>query len=278
MSNQTQSVLITGGARGIGAATAKAFKAAGFLVAICDVDADALAATQSTLGLDVALQVDLSRREDLLPLMDAVDTSFGRLSVLINNAGIMPAGPVLEETDGMTERMLDVNLLAPIILTRRALRSMLAAGGGHIINVASMGADIATPGIASYCGSKAGIVNFTDAARIEYRDSGVHFTTVHPATVATDLASGIGVVRGSKIVSADDVAAGILAAVRHPRDRVYVPPFLGLATRGQRLLPPRVAAAFGRAIGADTVALNYDTEGRQAYNERIGRDGSAPSS
>ena len=81
-----------------------------------------------------------------------------------------------------------------------------------------------------------------DALRLEYRNIGVRFTTVHPATVATDLAAGIGAVRGSKVVSPNDVGAAIVDAVMRPRDRVYVPPILGAAMRIQSRLMDGSAA------------------------------------
>jgi short-subunit dehydrogenase len=263
--------VVTGAARGIGRATAASLKRAGWAVAICDVDAETMAATVAGLSIDHAQCVDLGQVDELDPFIAGVESALGPIDLLVNNAGIMPAGPFLEEPESVTGRMLAINLLAVIALTRRVLPGMVARGRGHIINVASMAGDIPVPGTATYCGAKAGVVNFTDAVRLEHRNSGVRFTTVHPATVATDLAAGIGAVRGSKVITAEAVAVAIAKAARQPRDRVYVPAMLGRAIRLQGLLPASVAAALGHLIGADTVALRFDPVRRRDYAERIGQ-------
>jgi short-subunit dehydrogenase len=267
--SQSRVAVVTGGARGIGRATAAALKRAGYTVAICDVDESVMDATAEALGVDLARAVDLCDLAEVEPFIDEVEAELGPIALLVNNAGIMPAGPFLDESDALTERMLQVNLLAAIVLTRRVLRGMVARRQGHIVNIASMGGDIPVPGVATYCGAKAAVVNLTDAIRLEHRGTGVHFTTVHPATVSTDLASGIGVVRGAKLVTPEAVAEAILSAVHRPRDRVYVPSVLGIAIRVQSLLPTAVANAFGRIIGADTVALHFDAARRRSYIERI---------
>jgi NAD(P)-dependent dehydrogenase (short-subunit alcohol dehydrogenase family) len=124
-------VAITGGARGIGLATARALAADGAHVAIGDLDAAAVHGA-AAYPLDVTSPVSFAR------FVTDVERDLGPLDVLVNNAGVLAAGPVADQPDGVTRRILEVNLLGVITGTKLALRSMLPRRSGHIVNVASL--------------------------------------------------------------------------------------------------------------------------------------------
>src|SRR5262249_34545179 len=154
----------------------------------------------------------------------------GPLDALINNAGVLAAGPVADQSDALTRPVLDVNLRGVITGTKLALRSMLPRGRGHIVNLASISGETYSGGEATYCASKYGVVGFTDACRFELPGRGVHFTLVLPALVDTQLTAGAGRLRFvNRRVSPEQVAAAIVGGLRRPRRRVYVPRAMGVA-------------------------------------------------
>ncbi len=169
-------VAVTGGARGIGLATARAFAADGARVAVGDLD-PAAAFDGPAYPLDVTDAASFER------FVASVERDLGPLDVLINNAGVLSAGPITGETDDLTRRILDVNLRGVITGTKVAMRTMLPRRTGHIVNLASLSGETYGGGEATYCASKYGVVGFTDACRFELHGRGVRFTLVMPALV-----------------------------------------------------------------------------------------------
>ena len=132
-------VAITGGGRGIGRAMARALAAQGARVAVCDLDGDTAAATAAELGGDaIGLAVDVTDHAALVAFVDTVEERLGPLDVMINNAGIMPVGPFLDESDASAVRQLDINVHGVIFGMKEALARMLARRSGHIVNLASV--------------------------------------------------------------------------------------------------------------------------------------------
>lgn len=257
----TRVVAITGGARGIGAATAAAFVADGARVAIGDLDPGTDAA---------AYPLDVTDPASFASFVDAVERDLGPLDVLVNNAGVLVAGPVADEPDVAARRIVDVNLLGTITGTKLALRSMLPRRTGHIVNVASLSGETYGGGEATYCASKYGVVGFTDAARFELHGRGVRFTLVMPGLVDTRLTAGSGRLRFvNRRVSPDDVAAAIVRAVHRPRRRVYVPAALGPAVRLRRLVPQSVSDAAAGVIGARTMFIDVEPGVRDEYERQL---------
>jgi len=164
---QGKVVAITGGARGIGYATAQKLIAQGATVAIGDIDAIRLKQAGTELGVNTCPTVDVTSIDSFTDFLDEVERSLGPIDVLINNAGVMPVGLVVDEDDAVTRRMLDINLLGVITGTKLALRRMQPRGGGHIINIASLAGETYFPGFATYCATKYGVLGFSDAARLE---------------------------------------------------------------------------------------------------------------
>jgi NADP-dependent 3-hydroxy acid dehydrogenase YdfG len=266
-------VLVTGGARGIGCATAAALSAAGATVAVGDIDDAAMSAAGAVLGSSVLTgRLDVTDRRSFLTFIELVERELGPLDVLVNNAGIMPLSPMVDERDDVAGRVFDINVLGVMLGTKLALPKMIERGRGHIVNLASVAGKAPVPGGASYAASKAAILSFTESARVEYRNTGVQFTAVMPSFTSTDLITGT---KGTKFVATirpEDVAKAIVAAVRRPRADVYVPRSVGAILRAQPLIGRRLRDALNRSIHADRVFLEVDTAARADYETRIRTD------
>lgn len=270
-----QLVLITGGARGIGRATAKAFLDAGSTVAISDIDADEVAATAADLGVR-GDPLDVTDRAEFEAWIAALETDLGPVDVLINNAGIMPIGPFLNESEDSARRVLEVNVLGTLNGMAAALPGMVARGHGHVVNMASIAGKAPVPGGLSYAASKAAIVSATESARVEHHDSGVHFTCVMPSFTATDLILGTKGTKFIKTITPDAVAAAVVKAVAKRRADVFVPGPLGALVKLQPLLGRRLRDASQRSIGAYDTFLDVDESARASYVQRIARAKAAP--
>jgi NAD(P)-dependent dehydrogenase (short-subunit alcohol dehydrogenase family) len=261
-------VAITGGARGIGRATAEAFVAAGAHVAIGDVEL--AAETAAELGTQVVgLPLDVTDRASFARFLDAAADELGPLDVLVNNAGIMPSGAFLDEDDAMTDRVIDINLRGVLTGCKLAGGRFAARGRGHIVNVASLLGASATPELATYCATKSAVLAFSEAFGQEVAAFGVGVTTILPGVVRTELATGTHYPRWADrfvAVNPADVAAAVVAAVGGSRRVVALPRFLYTLARMSAFIPPRVRGG--------TEFLRLDHEERAAYHRRIG--GGAP--
>jgi NAD(P)-dependent dehydrogenase (short-subunit alcohol dehydrogenase family) len=261
-------VAITGGARGIGRATATALVREGARVAIGDVDFRIAQATAEEIGA-LALPLDVTVRESFTAFLDEVEGALGPLEVLINNAGIMPIGPFLDESDQTAERMVAINLLGVITGSKLALARMVPRGSGHLVNVASQAGKAGFPGVASYCATKHAVVGLSEAIRQELRGSGVEVSCVMPAVVNTELTSGLAPAsRLLRNLEPQDVAAEIVSTLRRPRFDLYVPRINGPMFTALLVLPRPMREGIGRMLGSDRVMLQADHGVRAAYEER----------
>ena len=270
-------VAITGGARGIGAATAGALVRRGARVAIGDLVLELAECTASELGGGtVALQLDVTDRHSFEAFVEEVERQLGPLDVLVNNAGIMPVGPFLAEDEAGAHRIIDIDVHGVIIGTKLAARRMVGRGTGHIVNIASQAGKAGMPGLATYCAAKHAVVGFSEAVRGELRDTGVEVSCVMPAVVNTELTAGMKQARGVKQIEPEDVAEAIVGALERPHFDVHVPRSLGVVGAVVSLLPRRGREAIGRAMRADKVAVDVDFAARSAYEARAAA--SAPGS
>jgi NAD(P)-dependent dehydrogenase (short-subunit alcohol dehydrogenase family) len=269
-------VAISGGARGIGLATARALHAAGAKVAIGDIDRDAAVVAAESIGPDVlASGLDVADRASFDQFIALTERELGPLDVLVNNAGIMPIGPMLDEPDALARRAVEINVLGPLQGMKAALPGMLGRRRGHIVNVASVAGKSPVPGGATYAATKAAIVSLTETARVEYRGGGVSFTCVMPSFTNTDLITGTKGTRFVPTVEPEDVAAAIAQAVERPRADVYVPRSVGAILRMAPFQGRRLRDAINRSLGADRTFLDIDHGARAGYEQRIaGDDGS----
>jgi len=181
--------LVTGAGRGIGRAIAGALAGSGAAVAINDIDAaSAERAAGELAGGARAFPADVAEPDAAARLVEAVTVHFGRLDILVNNAGIEPKAPVLELSIADWGRTLDVNLSAAFYTSQAAGRIMRAAGGGVIVNIASIaGHNIPLPNRASYVASKAGLIGFTRECAREFAAYGIRVNAVCPGVIETEM-------------------------------------------------------------------------------------------
>jgi len=264
-------VAITGGARGIGRATAQALVRRGARVAIGDVDLAIAKQTSAALaGGSIAVELDVTVCDSFARFLDEVEQRLGPLDVIVNNAGIMPLAPVLEERDEVAKRQVDINVHGVILGTKLALRRMSTRGTGHVVNVASAAGKAGFPGAATYCATKHAVVGFSEAVRAELRGTGLEISVVMPAVVNTELGSGLPRSRGIGVVEPEDVAEAIVAALERPRFDVYVPRALGPLVTFMTAMPRPARELIGRVLKGDQVLAKADMAARAGYEARAG--------
>ncbi len=264
------SVAITGGARGIGLATAQACARAGMKVAIGDIDPAACARAAAEIGSGaVASVLDVRDAASFAEFLDAAEDANGPLDVLVNNAGVAPVGLFVDEDPADTRRLLDINLGGVLTGTQLALRRFLPRGHGHIVNLASSAGQIATAGGATYAATKHGVVGFTRAVRAETRGTGVRTTIVMPGLIRTDMIDGLVPGRGLRIVGPEQVADAIVGALRSGREEIFVPREMGPVARLVAGTPPAVADRIKRLLQADAVMTQGDPSARSGYRARM---------
>lgn len=265
-------VAITGGARGIGLATATALHELGAKVGIGDIDEVTLKESATELGLAAYARLDVTDEASFDEFLSYVEDTVGPIDVLVNNAGIMPVGRLVDEPHHVTRRIIDINVLGVIIGSKLVAQRMTRRRRGHVINVASLAGEIYAPGLATYCASKFAVVGFTDAARVEHRGSGVDFSLVMPSFVNTDLTAGTQGVRGIRNAEPTDIATAIVGLIVKPRARVRATRLAGALSASQKFLPRRIAEALSRGLGGETVFTDdVDVEKRQSYEDRARR-------
>lgn len=267
-------VVITGGARGIGLATATALHNVGANVAIGDVDEVRVKESGAALGLDVYGKLDVTDAHSFSEFLDHVERQLGPIDVLINNAGIMPVGRIVDEPDAVTRRILDINVYGVILGSKLAVQRMVPRGSGHVINVASLAGELYAVGLATYCASKHAVVAFTDSARLEYRAAGVTFSLVLPTFVNTELTAGTAGIKGFKNAEPVDIATAIVKLVAHPKPRVRVTRAAGAMVASQKFMPRSLAEGLNRALGGEHVFTDdVDVDKRRAYEARARGEG-----
>ena len=261
--------VVTGGGRGIGKALALALTSEGCRVAIGDVDAASAEAAAAELGGDtVGLPLDVTNRPGFTAFLDEVERRLGPIDVLVNNAGIMPVGPLDEEEDATAIRLLEINLHAVIHGTKEAMRRMKPRGTGHIVNVASSAGKSGFPNLATYCATKHGVVGLSEAVRSELRGTGVEVSVVMPGIVKTELSTGLVETPAFKSSTPEEVADAVVDALKFARFDVYVPKSIGPTLALVNLIPRRAREALGRALKIDRALLDADRAARAAYEAR----------
>ena len=265
-----QVVAITGGGRGIGRATAAALIARGARVAIGDLDAPLAEKTASELGSGmIGLPLDVTDRASFSAFLDEVERQLGPLDVLVNNAGIMPVGPFVAESDASAERLVDINVHGVILGSKLAIERFMPRGRGHIVQLASIAGKEGFPGGVTYCATKHAVVGLTEALRAELRGTGIELHQVLPIGVNTELYSGVSAARGFPTAEPAEVASTIVELLQTGKFELYVPRQVGAITRMQALMPRRLAEAIIRFTKGDQLLLSADPVAREAYEARI---------
>lgn len=276
-----QVVAITGGARGIGRATATTLVREGAKVAIGDIDHSAAEQTAGEIGGGtIGLPVDVTDRASFEAFLDAVEAKLGPADVLINNAGIMLLGDFFDEDPNLSRRQIEINLWGVINGSQLAGKRFRRRGRGHIVNIASMAGKSGFPGGATYCATKHAVVGLSESMRSELKDTGVEVSVVMPSIVNTELASGLGQARFVKNVDPQDVADEIVSALKELRFDVFVPRSNSVIVRSMSLMPRAVQERTAKLFKADRVLMEVDDRARIAYQERAtgGLTGSSQSS
>lgn len=189
-----KTVVITGAAQGIGRATAERFLSEGANVVISDVNAERLQATAGEIGTaDTLLSViaDVSRKDQIEALIARAVERFGRLDVMVNNAGICPIVPFLDVTEETYDQVLDVNLKGAFFGTQAAGRQMIAQGGGGVIIImSSINSGLANPNVAPYAISKGGMNQITGTAAVAFAPHNIRVAGVGPGTIMSEMVAG----------------------------------------------------------------------------------------
>ena len=269
-----ETAAITGGARGIGRATAEALLRQGMKVAIGDVDFDAARQTASELGAStVALPLDVTERESFDAFLSGAEEQLGPLDVLVNNAGIMQVGRFIDEDDVTARRMVDINLHGVILGMKLALGRMIPRDRGHIVNISSQAGKFGAPGGATYSATKHAVVGLTEAIRGELRLMGAHIDVsyVMPFVVNTELGSGLGEARGMSNLEPTDVADAIVETLQLGLVDVWVPKSGRRTNILGAVLPRSLSEGMARAMKADRVLAGADINTRREYELRAAR-------
>lgn len=247
-------VVITGASSGIGAAAARELARQGAVVVLAARRADDLTRLADEIvregGRALAIPTDISRYADIQTLFEKALAAYGRVDILINNAGIGGGKPLAEMSDVALENTVAVNLIGPARCARAAIPQMRRQGSGLILNIGSVAGEVATLGI--YSATKFGLRGLNDALRRELWQDNIDVVLIAPGFIQTPMTSGLKI----PMPGPEAVVNAILSAIRRPRRKIVVPWIYRLLMYFGKLTPWLV----DRIIGSD--------QGRKAYTER----------
>ena len=211
--------IVTGGTRGIGRAIAEGFAAAGADVVVASRKADACAETQAALeamgGRALGVPTHLGEPDDLRALVDATVDRFGGVDIVVNNAATALAQMIEDITPDAWQKVFDVNLRGPVLLTQAALPHLRASEHGAVINVVSVGAFLFSTYTSMYASAKAGLLQYTRSMAAEFAPDGIRVNALAPGTVDTDM------VRANPPEAQERMAnAALLRRAAHPDELV----------------------------------------------------------
>jgi NAD(P)-dependent dehydrogenase (short-subunit alcohol dehydrogenase family) len=191
--SDTPIALVTGGAQGIGYASAEAIAAAGARVVLADINQGGVEAAAKQLGgAAVAMACDMGDPDQIADLFDRIEAELGSISILVNCAGIAAPCDFLETSVEQFKSVIDVNLIGTFLASQRAAKSMIAAGiQGSIVNMSSINAQVAIPSIAAYCASKGGVMQLTKASALALAPHGIRVNAVGPGSIDTAMMAGV---------------------------------------------------------------------------------------
>jgi NAD(P)-dependent dehydrogenase (short-subunit alcohol dehydrogenase family) len=258
-------VAITGGAQGIGEACARALSAAGAKVVVGDLNAELAAASAAAYG-GVGLPLDVSSQDSFREFLASAEAAVGRIDVLVNNAGIMVIGKMLDTPLETQLKQLDINLRGVILGCYEGVERL--NDGGTIINIASLAGKIPTPGSAVYSATKAGVLALSEALDAEFAPR-VRVGAVLPAFTATRLIDGTTPPKLSPPIAPEQVAEAVVSMVGHYKPIVTVPASLAFSSVQWGLMPQRLRRWMGDKTGMNTMFTEYDHAARASYEGEV---------
>jgi NAD(P)-dependent dehydrogenase (short-subunit alcohol dehydrogenase family) len=213
-----KTMMVTGAGAGIGAAIAAAAAANGYRVAVCDIDGERAKSVAAGLSGALGFQLDVSREADVERVLDALEAV---PDALVNNAGIVRFGPLLELSVENFRAVLDVNLLGVFVCSRAVARRMAPRRSGVIVSMSSINATHPGPGAGAYPATKAAVVSLTQQMSLEWAGSGLRVNAVAPGFIDAGMSAPIYAnprvreLRGSavpqqRLGTAEEVAAAVL--------------------------------------------------------------------
>jgi NAD(P)-dependent dehydrogenase (short-subunit alcohol dehydrogenase family) len=277
-----QVVLVTGASRGIGRAVARSFARDGARLVLAARSTDGLAGTEDevrALGADaLAVPTDVTSSESVAAMVDAAVARFGRIDVLVNNAGIGRVGPTDDPAfaDDVRDTM-QASLFGTVQVTQQVLPVLRRQGAGAIVNMSSVMGRKAFARFGSYAIVMHAVSAFSDSLRQELAGDGIRVSVIHPALTATDLlretdeAEMPPPFRHMTPLSADDVARAVVLAVRTGRPRVVLPRPAAVLLLAEAL-SPRLGDLVARALTVRTFARLGGMSRGTTYHQAISRE------
>lgn len=263
-------VMVTGAARGMGRLHAGNFGRERCIVVLTDVDEAGLkeaADELSARGCEAhPYKLDVSDRAACFELAEKVRSEVGPVDVLINNAGIAECHAVLDLSEKAVRRMTEVNYMGYVWMMQAVVPDMVRRGSGHVVNVCSVAGKVATAKMGGYCATKFADIGITDAIRMELRGSGVGFTIVNPAYVATGMFEGAKIPFITGWQDPQKVADALLVAVKKNKAEICVPRanvLLVAITRG--LCMPKVIDFIFHTTGVDRYMDNWCKDAQRPF-------------
>lgn len=270
--------LVTGGARGIGYAIAHDLTRLGARVVIADLEGPAAEEAAGAIG-DGAIgrALDVGDHGAYERLVAEVEQILGPIDIVVNNAGIMPVGALLDEQRSVAEANLRVNFWAHYNSFQILAPRMIKRGRGHFINITSAAGAIHSPGLATYVAAKHAATGFGRSAREELQGTGVTLSVVMPSAVRTELVDGISFKPWERwaIVSPETVAARAVGTLERRPPVVGAPRGTVVVLRLYHLVPEPIWLLGRRLFGADRTLEPYDRAARAAYDNRIAMQATA---
>ncbi len=207
-------IVVSGASRGIGRAIALKFASKAFNVAVCSRNEEKLKEIEKELkdvnpnGNHLIVQADMSNKNDVIEFAQIIKSQFNTIEVLVNNAGVFLPGKMLEESDGVFEKMIETNLYGAYYLTRALIKNMIDKNNGHIINICSVASLKAYPNGGTYTVSKFALLGFSKSLREELKENNIRVTSVMPGATITDSWEGVNL-PNSRFMPPKDIAQSI---------------------------------------------------------------------